>query len=30
MQLFYGVPEDIENWMRLVNQISWNKRDNQK
>lgn len=24
MQLFYGVPEDIENWMRLVNQISWN------
>lgn len=24
MQLFYGVPEDIENWMRLVNQIRWN------
>lgn len=24
MQLFYGVPGDIENWMRLVNQISWN------
>lgn len=24
MQLFYGVPEDIENWMRLVNQIGWN------
>ena len=24
MQLFYGVPEDIENWMELVNQISWN------
>lgn len=24
MQLFYGVPEDIENWMKLVNQISWN------
>ncbi len=24
MQLFYGVPEDIENWMRLVNMISWN------
>lgn len=24
MQLFYGVPEDIENWMKLVNQIRWN------
>lgn len=24
MQLFYGVSEDIENWMRLVNEISWN------
>lgn len=24
MQLFYGVPEDIEDWMRLVNQISRN------
>lgn len=24
MQLSYGVPEDIENWMRLVNRISWN------
>lgn len=24
MQLFYGVPGDIENWMKLVNQISWN------
>lgn len=24
MQLFYGVPEDIENWMGLVNRISWN------
>lgn len=24
MKLFYGVPEDIENWMKLVNRISWN------
>lgn len=24
MQLLYGVPEDIENWMGLVNRISWN------
>lgn len=24
MQLFYGVSEDIENWMGLVNEISWN------
>lgn len=24
MQLFYGIPEDIENWMKLVNQIRWN------
>ena len=24
MQLFYGVPEDIDKWMGLVNQISWN------
>lgn len=24
MQLFYGEPEDIENWMELVTQISWN------
>ena len=24
MQLFYGMPEDIENWMRLVDQLSWN------
>ncbi len=24
MQLFYGKPEDIENWMELVSQISWN------
>lgn len=24
MQLVYGVPEDIENWMKLVNRISWN------
>lgn len=24
MQLLYGVPEDIENWMELVSQISWN------
>lgn len=24
MQLFYGVPEDIEGWMGLVNEISWN------
>lgn len=24
MQLFYGVPEDIEEWMRLVTRVSWN------
>ncbi len=24
MRLFYGVPEDIENWMKFVNQIRWN------
>ncbi len=24
MQLFYGVPEDIEKWMRLVTQVRWN------
>lgn len=24
MQLFYGVPEDIEHWMKLVTQIRWN------
>ena len=24
MQLFYGMPEDIENWMRLVNQLNRN------
>ncbi|MCI9450094.1 MAG: GNAT family N-acetyltransferase [Clostridiales bacterium] len=24
MQLLYGVPEDIENWMEFVSQISWN------
>lgn len=24
MQLFYGVPEDIDKWMGLVNRISWN------
>ena len=24
MKLFYGEPEDIENWMELVSQISWN------
>ena len=24
MQLFYGKPQDIENWMELVTQISWN------
>ena len=24
MQLFYGVPEDIENWMRLVTRVRWN------
>lgn len=24
MQLFYGVPEDIENWMSLVTQVLWN------
>ena len=24
MQLFYAIPEDIENWMRLVKRISWN------
>ncbi len=24
MRLFYGVPEDIEKWMKLVNQIRWN------
>ncbi len=24
MQLFYGMPEDIENWMELVKQIKWN------
>ena len=24
MQLFYGVPEDIENWMELVYRIRWN------
>ena len=24
MQLFYGEPEDIENWMELVSQMSWN------
>ena len=24
MQLFYGMPEDIENWMRLVDQLIWN------
>lgn len=24
MQLFYGVPEDIEQWMCLVTQVRWN------
>lgn len=24
MQLFYGVPEDIEKWMGLVTQVRWN------
>ena len=24
MQLFYGVPEDIEKWMNLVTQVRWN------
>lgn len=24
MQLFYGVPKDIEKWMRLVTQVRWN------
>ena len=24
MQLFYRVPEDIENWMSLVTQVRWN------
>lgn len=24
MRLFYGVPEDLENWMTLVNRIRWN------
>ncbi|MBD5104104.1 MAG: GNAT family N-acetyltransferase [Ruminococcaceae bacterium] len=24
MQLFYGVPEDIDKWMGLVDRISWN------
>ena len=23
-QLFYGVPEDIENWMSLVTRVRWN------
>ncbi len=24
MRLYYGEPDDIEEWMKLVNQISWN------
>lgn len=24
MRLFYGVPEDIENWMSLVARVRWN------
>lgn len=24
MRLFYGVPEDIENWMSLVTRVRWN------
>lgn len=24
MQFFYGVPEDIENWMSLVTKVRWN------
>ena len=24
MQLFYGVPEDIEKWMSLVTKVRWN------
>ena len=24
MQLYYGVPEDIEKWMSLVTQVRWN------
>ena len=24
MQLFYGVPEDIEKWMNLITQVRWN------
>ena len=24
VQLFYGVPEDIEKWMSLVTQVRWN------
>lgn len=24
MQLFYGIPEDIEKWMKLVTQVRWN------
>lgn len=23
MQLFYGAPEDIENWMRLITRVRW-------
>ena len=24
MQLFYGVPEDIEKWMNLITEVRWN------
>ena len=24
MQLFYGVPEDIEKWMNLIEEVRWN------
>lgn len=24
MQLFYGVPEDIEKWMDLITEVQWN------
>ena len=24
MQLFYGVPEDIDKWMNIVTRIRWN------
>ena len=24
MQLFYGVPVDIEKWMNLITEVEWN------